>query len=95
MILTVVLCACEIWSNKLKEERRTSVFGNMMLRIFGPGQEGGENCIIKSSVTCGRSQSLLGRSNQAEGNDREYSVNGEKINACQILVGKLEEKSLF
>lgn len=39
MILNVVLCACETWSNKLKEERRTSVFGNMMLRIFGSGRD--------------------------------------------------------
>ena len=36
IILPVVLCGCETWSFKLKEERRMRVFENTVLRrIFG------------------------------------------------------------
>jgi hypothetical protein len=37
IILPVVLDGCEIWSLKLREERRLKVFENRVLRrIFGP-----------------------------------------------------------
>jgi len=40
IILSVVLCGCETWSLKLREERKLRVFENMVLRrIFGPRKE--------------------------------------------------------
>ena len=37
IILTVVLCGCETWSLKLREEHRQRVFENRVLRrVFGP-----------------------------------------------------------
>ena len=39
IILPVVLYGCEIWSLKLREERRLSVFVNRVLWIFGPKDE--------------------------------------------------------
>ena len=40
IILPVVLYGCEIWSLKLREERRLRVFGNRVLRrIFGPKRD--------------------------------------------------------
>jgi hypothetical protein len=37
--LPVVLCGCETWSLKLREERRLRVFENRVLRIFGPRRD--------------------------------------------------------
>jgi hypothetical protein len=38
--LPVVLCGCETWSLKLKDERRLRVFENRVLkRIFGPKRD--------------------------------------------------------
>jgi hypothetical protein len=53
----VVQYWCEAWSLTLREEHRLRVFDNRVLRkIFGPKrgeiQEAGENCIIKSFITC-------------------------------------------
>ena len=40
VIFPVVLCGCETWSLKLREERRLSVFENrVMRRIFGPKRD--------------------------------------------------------
>ena len=40
IILAVVLYGCETWSLTLREERRLSVFENMVLRrIFGPRRD--------------------------------------------------------
>ena len=40
VILLVVLCGCETWSLKLREERKLRVFENMVLRrIFGPRRD--------------------------------------------------------
>jgi hypothetical protein len=41
IILPVVLYGCEIWSLKLREEHKLSVFENRVLRrIFGPKGDG-------------------------------------------------------
>jgi hypothetical protein len=55
--LPVVLYGCETWSLTLSEEYRLRVFENRVLRtIFGPKRDevigGGENCIIRSFITC-------------------------------------------
>jgi len=40
VILPVVLCGCETWSLKLREQRWLSVFENRVLRrIFGPKRD--------------------------------------------------------
>ena len=40
IIVPVVLYGCEIWSLKLREERKLTVFENMVLRrIFGPRRD--------------------------------------------------------
>jgi hypothetical protein len=39
VILPVVLYGCETWSLTLREEHRLRVFGNRVLRIFGPERE--------------------------------------------------------
>jgi hypothetical protein len=52
IILPVVLYGCETWSLSLREEHRLRV----LRRIFGPKgmkrQEVGENCIMRSFITC-------------------------------------------
>jgi hypothetical protein len=53
----VVLYGCETWSVTLREEHRLRVFENRVLRrIFGPKRdevtEVGENCIMRSFITC-------------------------------------------
>jgi hypothetical protein len=41
IILPVVLCGCETWSNILREERTLRVFENRVLRgIFGAKRDG-------------------------------------------------------
>jgi len=39
IILPVMLYGCETWSLTWKEERRLRVFGNRVLRIFGPKRD--------------------------------------------------------
>jgi hypothetical protein len=39
IIVPVVLCGCETWSLTLREEHRLSVYGNRLLRIFGPKRD--------------------------------------------------------
>jgi hypothetical protein len=40
IILHVVLCGCETWSSRLREEHRLRVFKNRVLRrIFGPKRD--------------------------------------------------------
>jgi hypothetical protein len=55
--LPVVLYGCETWSLTLREEHRLRVFENRVLRrIFGPKRDDvtgfGENCIMRSFITC-------------------------------------------
>ena len=55
VILPVVLCGCESWSLKVREENRLRVFENRVPRtIFGPRgtrkEESGEHCIMKNCV---------------------------------------------
>jgi len=39
-VLPVVLCGCETWSHKVREERRLSVYETRVLRrIFGPKRD--------------------------------------------------------
>jgi hypothetical protein len=38
-ILPVVLYGCDTWSLTLREEHRLGVFGNRVLRIFGPKRD--------------------------------------------------------
>jgi hypothetical protein len=58
IILTVILYGCETWSLTLREEHRLRVCENRVLRrIFGPKREMnrrevGENCIMRSFITC-------------------------------------------
>jgi hypothetical protein len=57
IILPVVLYGCETWSLTSREKRRLRVFENRVLRrIFGPKRDevtdGGENCIMRSFITC-------------------------------------------
>jgi hypothetical protein len=55
IIFSVVLYGCETWSLTLREEHRLRVFENKVLRIFGrrrDGEEVGENCIMRSFITC-------------------------------------------
>jgi hypothetical protein len=57
IMLPVVLYGCETWSLTLRKEHRLRVFENRVLRgIFGPKrdkwQEVGENCTMRSFVTC-------------------------------------------
>jgi hypothetical protein len=71
VILPVVLCGCETWSPKLREEHSLRVFENRVLRgIFGPKRdevtEEWENCTMESFLVCTHHQILLGRSNEGE-----------------------------
>jgi hypothetical protein len=55
------LCGFETWSLTFRSEHRLRVFGNRRLRnIFGPKRDEvrwvGENCIIRSFITCTLSQ---------------------------------------
>jgi hypothetical protein len=52
IIFPVVLYGCETWPLTLREEHRLRVFENRALRIFGPKREIGENCIMRSFITC-------------------------------------------
>jgi hypothetical protein len=57
IILPVLFCGCETWSLTLREEHRLRVSENNVLRrVFGPNREevaeAGENCIMRSFVTC-------------------------------------------
>jgi hypothetical protein len=57
IILPEVLYGCETWSLRLREEHRLRVFEIRVLRrIFGPKRdevrEVGENCIMRSIITC-------------------------------------------
>jgi hypothetical protein len=41
------------WSLTLREEHRLREFKNRVLRrIFGPNKDEGENCIMRSVITC-------------------------------------------
>jgi hypothetical protein len=66
IILPVVLYECEIWPLALRKDYQLRVFENRVLRrIFGPKrkwQEVGEDCIMRSFMTCTLQQILLGRS---------------------------------
>jgi hypothetical protein len=67
----VVLYGCEIWPLILKKEHWLRVFENRVLRrIFRPKRkevaEDGEDCIMRSFVTCTLHQILLGWSNEGE-----------------------------
>jgi hypothetical protein len=59
-----LLYGCEIWSLALRKEHTFGAFENRVLRrIFGPKrkwQEAGEDCIMRSFVTCALHQMLLG-----------------------------------
>ena len=53
IILPVVLYGCKTWSLTLREERKLSVFENMVLRkMFGPRRDevtgNGGDCIMRS-----------------------------------------------
>jgi len=64
MILPVVLCGCKTWSLTLREKHRLRVFESKVLRrIFQSKMEvvvgSGEDCIMRSFITC-RLHQLLG-----------------------------------
>jgi hypothetical protein len=44
VIFPALLYGCETWSVTLREKRKLRVFGNKLLRIFGP--KGNEVCLI-------------------------------------------------
>jgi hypothetical protein len=56
IIFPVVLYGCETWSLTLREEHRLKVFENRVLRRIylrrRKWQEAGEDCIMRSFVTC-------------------------------------------
>jgi hypothetical protein len=57
MVLSVALCGCKTWSLTVREDRKIRVFENGVLRgIFGPKRGevtgNGENCIMRSLMTC-------------------------------------------
>jgi hypothetical protein len=57
IFLPVVLCGCEAWSLKLREEQGLRVFENRVLRrIFGPKRDevkgSGEYYILRGLLTC-------------------------------------------
>jgi len=60
----VVLYGCETWSLTLREERRSLVSENSVLRIFVPKrdekQSSGENNIMRNLMICIPSQLLFG-----------------------------------
>jgi hypothetical protein len=64
IILPVVLYGCETLSLTLREEHRLRVFENrVLMRIFGAKRmwlEAGEDCIMRSFITCPLNQILLG-----------------------------------
>jgi hypothetical protein len=62
IILPVILYGCETWSLTPGDEHRLKVSENKVLRgIFGPKwQEAGEDCIMRSFITCTLHQILLG-----------------------------------
>jgi hypothetical protein len=61
IIVHVVLYGCETWSLALKEKHRLRVFENRVLRrIYEPRREDGEDCIMRSFITCTSHQILLG-----------------------------------
>jgi len=64
-----ILYGCKTWSITLREEHRLGVFGNRALKgIFRPKkrkwQEAGEDCIMRSFITCTLHQILLRCSSQ-------------------------------
>jgi hypothetical protein len=53
IILPVVLYGCKTWSLMLREKHRLRMSENRVLRrICGPKRDGGENCIMRSSIIC-------------------------------------------
>jgi hypothetical protein len=58
VILPVVLYGCETWSLTLRVEHRLTVFENRVLRR--KWQEAGEDCIVRSFITCTLHRILLG-----------------------------------
>jgi hypothetical protein len=64
-ILSVVLYGCETWSLTLREEHRLGVSENRVLKkCFDTRgtkwQENGEDCTVRSFITCTAHQILLG-----------------------------------
>jgi hypothetical protein len=88
--LAAVLYGCENWSLTLKEEHRLRAFEKRVLRrIFGSRrkrQQAGENCIMRSFITCMLNKS---RSMRWAG---YVACMGDVRNAYNILVGKPEGK---
>jgi hypothetical protein len=65
IILFVVFYGCETWFVTLRKKHRLRVFGDKALRrIFGPKREEvgetGEDCKMRSFITCTLHQVLLG-----------------------------------
>jgi hypothetical protein len=63
IISPVFLYGCETWSLTLREEQRLRMFENgVPRRIFGPKgkwRETGEDCVMRSFITCTLHQKLL------------------------------------
>jgi hypothetical protein len=61
IILPVAVYGCETWSLTLRKVNRVKAFESRVLRrIFVPSREGGENCIMRSSMICTVHGLLLG-----------------------------------
>jgi hypothetical protein len=81
IILPTVFYGCETWSLTLREEHKFSVFENRMLRrIFRPEreawQEAGENCIMRSFMTCILHHIFLGYQIKEDEMGGAYSTHG-------------------
>jgi hypothetical protein len=59
IILSVVLYGCETWYLSLREEHRSRVCENRVLRNTS-GQKTGENCTMRSSIIYTFHQKILG-----------------------------------
>jgi hypothetical protein len=81
IILPLILYGCETWSLTLREEYRLRVFENRVLRrIFGPKRDkvtgGGENCIMRSFITCACAKYNSNDQVKDDDMDKACSTNG-------------------
>jgi hypothetical protein len=92
----VVLCGCETWYLTLREEHILRVIEKRVLRrIFGPKRDevtGGRRKLPNEGLHNFYFSPNIIRMMKSEGMGRKCSTNGEKKNACRILVGKTEGK---
>jgi hypothetical protein len=95
-MLTAALYGCGTWFLTLGKEHRVRVFENRALRrIFGPRgrkwREAGEDCVMRSFITCTHHQILSGCQIQENEMGGIRSTH-EMRNVYKIVIGKPESR---